>query len=162
MQLLLATYKLLQSWSFLLATYQVFWDWSFRVVTLRFVFSTKSEICLYCCASKRGLLCFSFTHPLVAEASSPGQEWPTLIWKNIYDLFQMSSTWFRKYLSFYEGSDLYVFYKPLGIDFSCWMRQTCSLLLHLNTTFEVIKNSEEYFHCLDNIKPSESSKFINI
>ena len=84
----------------LLATYQVFWDWSFRVVTLRFVFSTKSEICLYCCASKGGLLFFSFTHPLVAEASSPGQEWPTLVWKNIYDLFQMFSTWFSKYMSF--------------------------------------------------------------
>ena len=47
----------------------------------------------------------------------------------------------RNICLFNEGSDLNVFYKPLGIDFSCWMRQTCSLLLHLNTTFEVIKTA---------------------
>ena len=60
---------------------------------------------------------------------------------------------------FNGGSNLNVFYKPLGIDFSCWMRQTCSLLLHLKTTFEVIETARNIsiVQTISNLQKFQSS-----
>ena len=79
--------------------------------------------------------------------------------RKIFTTFQMFSSSFRKYLSFQRRFWFECFYKPLGIDFSCWMRQTCSLLLHLNTTFEVIKTARNIsiVQTISNLQKFQSS-----